>query len=539
MSHYVKFTYQRARPDIAPFEALAELNACRRKLLEQRLIGVDSNGVGFGNLSVRDGVSGNFYITGSATGGLPELTPTDCVRVVAYDFARNWLRYEGAAIPSSESLTHAAIYESDPTVSAVIHCHDSVLWRTRLDRVPTTSKAIAYGTPEMAYKIMRLFTVSDVRSREILRHGGTRRRHCDLRKKSRRRIRCCDARTKGIIALHLKTVFMNVSPRVMTDELAARNQERGVTRRRFVGITLASGAAILAGKSDVILGANTATSSNMATNPTFNLGGDFTVNRLGFGAMRVTGEGIWGWPPDRQNALKVLRRAVELGVNLIDTADAYGPDTSELLIAEALYPYPKGLVIATKGGLTRPGPGQWVPNCRPDHLKQALDGSLKRLRLDRIDLYQLHTVDSKVPIEESVGALKQMQDAGKIRHIGLSNVDRKEIDRARKIVPIVSVQNRYNIEDRESEDVLVYCETGKAWISAVVPDRRRQRIETGKSAEDRGKRARRQCFSSGAGLASRAIAGNAADSRHVISGALGRKRRRRQAQIDAGRMEGD
>ena len=247
----------------------------------------------------------------------------------------------------------------------------------------------------------------------------------------------------------------------MTDEFAARNQELGVTRRRFMGITLASGAALLAGKSDVILGADTGTSSNMATNPTFNLGGDFTVNRLGFGAMRVTGEGIWGWPTDRQNALKVLRRAVELGVNLIDTADAYGPDTSELLIAEALYPYPKGLVIATKGGLTRPGPGQWVPNCRPDHLKQALDGSLKRLRLDRIDLYQLHTVDSKVPIEESVGALKQMQDAGKIRHIGLSNVDRKEIDRARKIVPIVSVQNRYNIEDRESEDVLVYCEKEK------------------------------------------------------------------------------
>ena len=148
-------------------------------------------------------------------------------------------------------------------------------------------------------------------------------------------------------------------------------------------------------------------------------------------------------------------------MNLIDTADSYGPDTSELLIAEALYPYPKGLVIATKGGLTRPGPGQWVPNCRPEHLKQALEGSLKRLRLERIDLYQLHTVDPKVPIEESVGALKQMQDAGKIRHIGLSNVDRTEIDRARKIVPIVSVQNRYNIEDRKSEDVLVYCEKEK------------------------------------------------------------------------------
>jgi len=188
------------------------------------------------------------------------------------------------------------------------------------------------------------------------------------------------------------------------------------------------------------------------------LGDDLTVNRLGFGAMRITGEGIWGWPPDRENALKVLRRAVELGVNLIDTADAYGPETSELLIAEALHPYPNGLVIATKGGLTRPGPGNWVPNCRPEHLKQALEGSLKRLRLERIDLYQLHAVDSKVPIEESVGALKQMQDAGKIRHIGLSNVDPEEIARARKIVPIVSVQNRYNIEDRQSENVLAYCE---------------------------------------------------------------------------------
>jgi len=172
MNHYVKFTYERARPDIAQFEAIAELNTYRRKLLEQRLLGVDSNGVGFGNLSVRDGVGGNFYITGSATGGLPELKPADRVRVVAYDFARNWLRYEGVAIPSSESLTHAAIYESDPTISAVIHCHDSVLWRTRLDRVPTTSKAIAYGTPEMAYEIMRLFTVSDVRSREIFVMAG-------------------------------------------------------------------------------------------------------------------------------------------------------------------------------------------------------------------------------------------------------------------------------------------------------------------------------------------------------------------------------
>jgi aryl-alcohol dehydrogenase-like predicted oxidoreductase len=242
---------------------------------------------------------------------------------------------------------------------------------------------------------------------------------------------------------------------------SGENEMARMTRRSFLGVSLASGAAILVGKSDVIVGASAPAASNMATNPTFSLGGDLTVNRLGFGAMRVTGKGIWGWPTDRPNALNVLRRAVELGVNLIDTADAYGPDTSELLIAEALYPYPKDLVIATKGGLTRPGPGQWVPNCRPDHLKQALDGSLKRLRLDHIDLYQLHAVDSKVPIEESVGALKQMQDAGKIRHIGLSNVDRGEIDRARKIVPIVSVQNRYNIEDRKSEDVLDYCQNQK------------------------------------------------------------------------------
>jgi aryl-alcohol dehydrogenase-like predicted oxidoreductase len=223
-------------------------------------------------------------------------------------------------------------------------------------------------------------------------------------------------------------------------------------------MSLASGAALLAGKSDVIFGAQSSTTPTMAMNTTFKLGGDLAVNRLGFGAMRITGEGIWGWPPDRENALKVLRRATDLGVNLIDTADAYGPDTSELLIAEALHPYPKGVVIATKGGLTRPGPGQWVPNGRPEHLKQAVEGSLRRLRLERIDLYQLHTVDPKVPIEESLGALKQMQDSGKIRHIGLSNVDPKEIARARKIVPIVSVQNRYNIEDRKSENVLVYCE---------------------------------------------------------------------------------
>ena len=247
----------------------------------------------------------------------------------------------------------------------------------------------------------------------------------------------------------------------MSDESPNAKQKRvdsGITRRTFLGMSLGTGATLFAGGSATILGADSSTATSPVTNPTWKLGGDLPVNRLGFGAMRITGEGIWGWPPDRNNALKVLKRAVELGVNLIDTADAYGPETSELLIAEALHPYPKGLVIATKGGLTRPGPGQWVPNGRPEHLKQAVDGSLKRLRLDRIDLYQLHTVDRKVPMEASLGALKEMQDVGKIRHVGLSNVDPEEIERARKVLPIVSVQNQYNIENRKSENVLVYCE---------------------------------------------------------------------------------
>ena len=207
--------------------------------------------------------------------------------------------------------------------------------------------------------------------------------------------------------------------------------DKAISRRRFVGISLATGATVLAGSSDRIFGAGS--SSNTATNSNFKLGGDLDVNRLGFGAMRITGEGVWGWPPDRENALKVLKRAVDLGVNLIDTADAYGPETSELLIAEALHPYQKGLVIATKGGLTRPGPGQWVPNGKPDYLKSCVDKSLKRLRLDRIDLYQLHRIDSKVPVEDSLGALKEMQAAGKIRHVGLSEVSVEEIERARKV----------------------------------------------------------------------------------------------------------
>jgi aryl-alcohol dehydrogenase-like predicted oxidoreductase len=201
-----------------------------------------------------------------------------------------------------------------------------------------------------------------------------------------------------------------------------------------------------------LLGAETSASN------TFKIGGDLTVKRLGFGAMRITGDGIWGWPKDREEAKRVLKRAVELGVNLIDTADAYGPETSELLIAEALHPYPKGLVVATKGGHTRPGPNQWVPNGRPEYLKQCVDNSLKRLKLDRIDLWQLHRIDPKVPVEDSLGAIKEARDAGKIRHVGLSEVSPEEITRARKIVPIVTVQNRYNFDDRKWDNTLAYCE---------------------------------------------------------------------------------
>src|SRR5437879_6878106 len=225
-----------------------------------------------------------------------------------------------------------------------------------------------------------------------------------------------------------------------------------ITRRRFVGLSVATGATILAGGK--IVGSLSAPGT--ATNPVFKIGGDLEVNRLGFGAMRLTGEGIWGWPPDRANAVKVLKRAVELGAHLIDTADAYGPETDELLIAEALYPYPKGLVIATKGGNTRPGPTQWVPDGRPEYLKQCVDKSLKRLKLERIDLYQLHRVDPKVSMEDSLGALKEAQSTGKIRHIGLSEVSPEEVERARKIVPIVTVQNRYNITDRKWDNTLAY-----------------------------------------------------------------------------------
>jgi pyridoxine 4-dehydrogenase len=235
--------------------------------------------------------------------------------------------------------------------------------------------------------------------------------------------------------------------------------ERQVTRRRFVGLTLGSSAVVAMGGTAAVLRAATTTSGEESS--MFKIGGDLSVNRLGFGAMRITGDGVWGWPKDREEAKRVLKRAVDMGVNLIDTADAYGPETSEMLIAEALHPYPKGLVIATKGGLTRPGPGQWIPNGHPDYLKKCVENSLKRLKLDRIDLWQLHRIDSNVPAAESLGAIKEMRDAGKIRYVGLSEVDTGEIESARKILPIATVQNRYNIDYRKWDEVLKHCEQEK------------------------------------------------------------------------------
>jgi aryl-alcohol dehydrogenase-like predicted oxidoreductase len=193
-------------------------------------------------------------------------------------------------------------------------------------------------------------------------------------------------------------------------------------------------------------------------NGTLTIGGDIEVHRLGFGAMRIVGAGVWGPPPDRDVALDVVRRAVELGVDLIDTADSYGPHISEQLIADALHPYPDGLLIATKGGLERTGPGEWPRNGRPEHLRAACEGSLGKLQVERIDLYQLHAPDPDVPYAESVGALKELQDEGKIRHVGVSNVSVEQLEEARSIVDVVTVQNRFNLTDRSSADVLAVCE---------------------------------------------------------------------------------
>ena len=198
--------------------------------------------------------------------------------------------------------------------------------------------------------------------------------------------------------------------------------------------------------------------SNAATAGTIDIGGDLTVNRLGFGAMRVTGPGIWGAPASREDAKAVLRRLLDVGVNFIDTADSYGPEVSEELIAEALHPYPDDLVIATKGGLTRSGPNRWSPNGRPEHLVAACEGSLRRLRLEQIPLYQFHAPDPKVPYEESVGTLVTLKEQGKIRHIGLSNVTEDRIRLAQQLTPIVSIQNRYNVDDRDSESIVDLCE---------------------------------------------------------------------------------
>ena len=203
------------------------------------------------------------------------------------------------------------------------------------------------------------------------------------------------------------------------------------------------------------------TTPNAAHSGTVSIAGDLTVNRLGYGAMRITGDGIWGDPKDPAECKRALKRLLDLNVNFIDTADAYGPEVSENLIAEALHPYPKGLVIATKGGLTRQGPNQWAPVGRAEYLRQCIEMSLRRLRIERIDLYQLHRFDPKVPVEESLGELKKMQEEGKIRHIGISETTVADIQRAQKIVDVVSVQNKYNITDRAYENVVEYCEKNK------------------------------------------------------------------------------
>ena len=221
-----------------------------------------------------------------------------------------------------------------------------------------------------------------------------------------------------------------------------------------------------------------------AASGTFTIGGDLPVHRLGYGAMRITGKGIWGEPSDPDEAIRVLRRAVDLGIDLIDTADSYGPYVSERLIAEALHPYPAGLVIATKAGLTRPGPDKWVENGRPEHLREALEGSLKRLKVERIDLYQLHRIDPDVPLEDQLGTLAEFQQKGQIRHIGLSEVSVDQIEAARGIVPIVSVQNRYNVSDRQSDDVLAYCEAHGLGFLPWFP------LATGKFSKGQGPLAR-------------------------------------------------
>jgi pyridoxine 4-dehydrogenase len=220
---------------------------------------------------------------------------------------------------------------------------------------------------------------------------------------------------------------------------------------------------------------------------TIDVGGDLTVNRLGFGAMRITGSGIWGEPPSREEAIATLRRVVELGVNFIDTADSYGPSVSEELIAEALHPYPDDLVIATKGGLVRPGPGRWDPDGHPKHLREACEGSLRRLKLEQIPLYQLHRVDPHVPLAESLGAIAELKNEGKIRHVGVSNVTEDELREAQQILPIVSVQNRFNVTDRQSQPLIDLCEQDDLVFLPWAPiQQAERRVAVAAAAENHG-----------------------------------------------------
>ena len=220
---------------------------------------------------------------------------------------------------------------------------------------------------------------------------------------------------------------------------------------------------------------------------TIDVGGDLTVNRLGFGAMRITGSGVWGEPPSRAQAIATLRRVVELGVNFIDTADSYGPSVSEELIAEALHPYPDDLVIATKGGLVRPGPNRWNPDGHPEHLRQACEGSLRRLKLEQIPLYQLHRVDPHVPLAESLGAIAELKNEGKIRHVGVSNVTEDELREAQQILPIVSVQNRFNVTDRQSQPLIDLCEQDDLVFLPWAPiQQTERRVAVAAAAENHG-----------------------------------------------------
>ena len=256
---------------------------------------------------------------------------------------------------------------------------------------------------------------------------------------------------------------------------------------------------------------------------TFKLGGDLEINRLGFGAMRIVGQGVWGEPQDPENSKAVLKRAVELGVDFIDTADSYGPDVSERLIGEALSPYKAGLVIATKGGLTRQGPGKWQPVGRAEYLTQQVEMSLRLLRTDCLDLWQLHRIDPKTPVEESLEAMVKMQDAGKIRHIGLSEVKVPEIEQARKVCKIVSVQNKYNIGDRTHEDVVEYCTREGDRLYPVVSSSGRRSRQGRRQARLSREAAGSDCEPALSSVAATSLASHPADSRHLIHTASRRK----------------